>query len=91
MREAKTSALRATHIYNWNRRGSMNSLHQTEKPEGVCVCSRLFGYTGPINTYAHLWRYATIHTIARQFLLVQYEKKFTSLASCAVCYVSSNC
>lgn len=57
----------------------------------VCVCSRLFGYTGPINTYAHLWRYATIHTIARQFLLVQYEKKFTSLASCAVCYVSSNC
>lgn len=85
MREAKTSALRATHIYNWNRRGSMNSLHQTEKPEGVCVCSRLFGYTGTPMEICYK------HTIARQFLLVQYEKKFTSLASCAVCYVSSNC
>lgn len=92
VREAKTSALRATHIYNWNRRGSMNSLHQTEKPEGVCVCVfKAFRLHWPNKHICTPMEICYKHTIARQFLLVQYEKKFTSLASCAVCYVSSNC
>lgn len=78
MREAKTSALRATHIYNWNRRGSINSLHQTEKPEGVCVgvgVFKAFQLHWPNKHICTPMEICYKHTIERQFLLVQYEKK----------------
>lgn len=58
----------------------------------VCVCVfKAFRLHWPNKHICTPMEICYKHTIARQFLLVQYEKKFTSLASCAVCYVSSNC